>query len=105
MKQALGISGIQSSVSAWKNENVQIDLMINRKDGIIDLCEIKFAGKEFAIDKNYEANLRNKIFTFKEETKTRKAVHLLFLTTYGLEKNKYSGIAQKEIILDDLFKK
>jgi len=104
IKQALGISGIQSSVSAWKGKTAQIDLIINRKDGIINLCEIKFSGKEFAIDKNYEANLRNKIFTFKEETKTRKAVHLLLLTTYGLARNKYSGIAQKEITLDDLFK-
>ena len=40
----------------------------------------------------------------KKETKTRKAVHLLMLTTYGLAKNKYSGIVQKEIMLDDLFK-
>jgi len=104
IKQTLGISGVQSAVSAWKGETAQIDLLINRKDGIINLCEIKFCGKEFAIDKNYEANLRNKVFTFKEETKTRKAVHLLMLTTYGLAKNKYSGIVQKEIILDDLFK-
>ena len=104
IKQALGISGIQSAVSAWKNETAQIDLIINRKDGIINLCEIKFSGKEFMIDKNYEANLRNKLFTFKEETKTKKAIHLLMLTTYGITKNKYSGLIQKEIILDDLFK-
>jgi len=104
IKQALGIAGVQSVESAWKGETAQIDLLINRKDGIINLCEIKFCGKEFAIDKNYEANLRNKIFTFKEETKTRKAVHLLMLTTYGLAKNKYSGIVQKEITLDDLFR-
>ena len=104
IKQALGISGIQAAVSAWKGKTAQIDLIISRKDGIINLCEIKFSGKEFVIDKNYEANLRNKIFTFKEETKTRKAVHLLVLTTYGLVKNKYSGIAQREITLDDLFK-
>jgi len=104
IKQALGISGIQSAVSAWKGETSQIDLIINRKDGIINLCEIKYSGKEFVIDKNYEANLRNKLFTFKEETKTKKAVHLLMVTTYGLAKNKYSSIVQKEITTDDLFK-
>ena len=104
IKQALGISGIQSAVSAWKSGTAQIDLIINRKDGIINLCEIKFSGKEFVIDKNYEAILRNKLYTFKEETKTRKALHLLMLTAYGLAKSKYSGIAQKEITLDDLFK-
>jgi AAA+ ATPase superfamily predicted ATPase len=104
IKQALGISGIQSIVSAWKVEMAQIDLIINRKDGIINLCEIKFSGKEFVIDNNYEANLRNKLYTFRKETKTKKAVHLLMLTTYGLEKNKYSGMVQKEITLNDLFK-
>jgi len=103
IKHALGISGIQSAVSAWKGETSQIDLIINRKDGIINLCEIKYSGKEFVIDKNYEANLRNKLFTFKEETKTRKAVHLLMVTSYGLAKNKYSSIVQKEITTDDLF--
>jgi len=106
VKQALGISGIQSTESAWKGETAQIDLIINRRDGIINLCEIKFSGKEFMIDHHYEANLRNKIFTFKEETKTKKAVHLLMLTTYGLAKrNKYSGMVQKEVTLADLFKK
>jgi len=103
IKRALGISGIQSAVSAWKGGTAQIDLIINRKDGIINLCEIKFSGKEFVIDKDYEANLRNKLFSFKEETKTKKAVHLLMLTTFGLTQNKYSGIVQKEITLDDLF--
>jgi len=103
IKQALGIAGIQSAVSAWKGKSAQIDLIINRKDGIINLCEIKFSGNEFVIDKNYETNLRNKLFSFKEETKTRKAVHLLMLTTYGTVKNKYSGIVHKEILLDDLF--
>ncbi len=94
---------MQSAVSAWKGKTAQIDLIINRKDGIVNLCEMKFSIKEFTIDKSYEANLRNKIHSFKEETRTRKAVHLLMLTTYGLVKNKYSGIVQKEIMLNDLF--
>jgi AAA+ ATPase superfamily predicted ATPase len=107
VKKVLGISGIQSAVSLWRSEHskpaAQIDLVINRKDGIINICEIKFANNEFKITEIYEKNLRNKISAFKDETKTRKAIHLLLLTTYGLSKNKYFGIAQKEIILDDLF--
>jgi AAA+ ATPase superfamily predicted ATPase len=108
IKQALGISGVQSNVSTWRSENstpaAQIDLLIDRKDGIINLCEIKFSMKEYTIDKDYEENLRNKIFTFKDETKTKKGVHLLMLTTYGLTRNKYSSIARKEVTLADLFK-
>ncbi|GAP73350.1 AAA family ATPase [Candidatus Symbiothrix dinenymphae] len=108
IKQALGIAGIQASVSTWRSETsspaAQIDLVINRKDGIINLVEIKFAGKEFAITKDYDANLRNKIFAFKDETRTRKAVHLLMLTTFGVKQNKYSEMVQKELKLKDLFR-
>jgi AAA+ ATPase superfamily predicted ATPase len=107
IKKALGISGVQSAVSAWRSAQskpaAQIDLIINRKDGIIDICEIKFAKEEFVITESYEKNLRNKVSVFRAESNTRKAVHLLMLTTYGLAKNKYSGIVQKEIVLDDLF--
>jgi len=107
IKRALGISGIQSAIYAWHSENcqpaAQIDLVIDRKDGIINLCEIKFSQTQFVIDKGYEENLRYKIASFKAETKTRKAVHLLMITTFGLQKNKYFSIAQREVILDDLF--
>jgi len=107
IKKALGITGIQSSVSAWRSETsvpaAQIDLVINRKDGIINLLEIKYSNKKFTITKEYEENLRNKIFAFKAETRTLKAVHLLMFTTFGLNKNKHSEIVQKELILNDLF--
>jgi AAA+ ATPase superfamily predicted ATPase len=107
IKKALSILGVQSAVSTWRSEQskpaAQIDLLIDRKDGIIDICEIKFSKGQFVIDKNYEKNLRNKISVFQRESKTRKAVHLLMLTTYGTARNKYSSIIQKIVILDDLF--
>jgi AAA+ ATPase superfamily predicted ATPase len=107
IKKALGITGIQSSVSAWRSEKskpaAQIDLIIDRKDGIINLLEIKYCNKKFTITKDYEENLQNKIFAFKTEIRTSKAVHLLMFTTFGLNKNKHSEIVQKELILDDLF--
>jgi len=107
IKRALGISGVQTAIFTWRSVQcepaAQIDLVIDRKDGIINLCEIKFSQTQFAIDKGYEENLRNKIAAFINETKTRKAVHLLMITTFGLQKNKYFSIAQKEVVLDDLF--
>jgi len=108
IKHALGISGIQSAVYSWRSENAenkaQIDLIIDRKDGMINLCEVKFYQTEFTITKQYEENLRNKIVCFQEETKTRKAINILLLTTYGLTQNKYSGIVQKTITINDLLK-
>ncbi|MDR0296119.1 MAG: hypothetical protein LBH91_08100 [Prevotellaceae bacterium] len=94
-------------VSSWRSEKTtsgaQIDLIINRKDGIINLLEIKFSNSGYVITKLYDENLKNKIAAFKAETKTRKAVHLLMLTTYGLIKNKYSETIQKELTLNNLF--
>ena len=103
IKRALGISGVQTAIFAWRSKHSQVDLVIDRKDGIVNLCEIKFSRTQFAIDKKYEENLRNKIAAFQTETKTNKAVHLLMLTTFGLQKNKYFSVAQKEVVLDDLF--
>lgn len=81
IKKALGISGIQSSVSAWRSETsekaAQIDLVIKRKDGIINVVEIKYCNEKFTVTKDYEENLRNKISAFKAETHARNAVHLL----------------------------
>jgi AAA+ ATPase superfamily predicted ATPase len=107
IKEALSIAGIQSLASAWRSEKTtpgaQIDLIINRKDGIINILEIKFSNLNYLITKSYEESLKNKIAVFKAETQTRKAVHLLMLTTYGLIKNKYSEIVQKELTLNSLF--
>jgi hypothetical protein len=109
IKHALGISGIQSSVSAWTSEpkknqkGCQIDLLIDRKDGIINICEMKFYRTKFIISNTYENDLLNKIAVFQYESKVQKAIHLVFLTTLGLVQNKHSGIVQKEINLNDLF--
>jgi len=82
---------------------MQVDLVIDRRDEVINLCEMKYSLKEFTIDKDYENKLRERQELFRKETKTRKALHITFVTTYGLVKNKYSGIVQSEVTLDDLF--
>ena len=81
----------------------QIDMVIERGDNTINLCEMKFSESEFAINKDYEKILRNKIVRFMEETKTRKSIQLTFISSYGLQRNMYSGIAQNEVVLNDLF--
>jgi uncharacterized protein len=110
IKNALQIGGISSNTSTWqikgtaKIKGTQIDLVIDRRDRIINLCEIKFSVNDFAITKSYDAELRNKISVFKETTKTNKSVFLTMITTYGLVKNEYNRSAvQNEITMDDLF--
>lgn len=108
IKKALGISGVQSNDASWRGgtdeKSVQIDLLIDRRDQVINLCECKFSLDTFSIDKAYSEKLRSKIAIFKQITKTRKAVFLTMITTYGVEKNKYANLlVQNEVTMDDLF--
>ena len=79
------------------------DLLIDRRDRGINLCEIKFSIGEFTIDQAYDLALRNKISVFRQETKSRKSLQLIMITTYGLKRNMYSGLVQNQVTLDDLF--
>lgn len=103
IKRKLGINGVQSDVCAWKGEGGQIDLLIDRRDQTINLCEMKFSQGEFEITKPYDEHLRERAEAFRAATKTRKALHQTFVTTYGVKRNMYSGNVQSEVTLDDLF--
>ena len=104
IKKALGISGIQTHTVAWHGKGAQIDLVIDRRDHVINLCEMKFSINPFTIDKQYDAELRQKIGTFREQTGTKKALFLTMITTFGLEQNAYSGsTVHNNLTMDRLF--
>lgn len=106
----LGIEGVYTEVSSWafkgndEVEGAQIDLIIDRKDGIIHLCEAKFTSSEFVISKEYASKLRQKRAIFSHITKTKKSVVSTLLSTYSATKNKYySEEIHSEIGFEDLF--
>lgn len=108
IKNALGISGVQTTVSSWrsmsKDSGAQVDLVIDRRDRVINLCEMKFSINPFLIDNKYARELRNKIGAFKQETDTRKSVFLTLITTFGLKINEHSaGLVQNDLTMDALF--
>lgn len=109
IKSALGIAGVLSNVYSWRKEadngsdGSQIDLLIDRNDQVINLCEMKYSLSEYAIDAEYEQKLRNKKAVFIDATNTRKAVHITMVTTFGILPNSHSGIVQSEVTLNDLF--
>lgn len=109
IKHALGISGVKTNVSAWSvtgdetGNGVQIDLLIDRNDSIINLCEMKFYSNEFHITKSEDQKLRNRIEALKKEIPARKNIHLTIITSFGLAEGKYNGAVQKTITIDDLF--
>lgn len=115
IKQKLGISGIACNIYAWKQkpftdadgsdwDGGQIDLIIDRSDRVINLCEMKYSNDEYSISKQYEGILRKRASLFRYVEKTKKDLRLTFITTYGVKKNEHSGIVDNEIILADLFK-
>ena len=104
IKNGLGISGIQTATSSWMGNGAQIDLVIDRRDMVINIFEIKFSINDFTINKKYAEELRNKISAFKEATGTRKAIFLTMITTFGLVKNEYStSLVQTDLTMDTLF--
>lgn len=108
IKKALGISSVQTRSSAWLGgtgkEKAQIDLVIDRRDQVINLCEMKFSIKPYAIDKDYADDLRQKIGVFKESTKTSKAVWLTFITTFGLVPGTHvQALVHNDLTMDVLF--
>ena len=114
IKQKLGISGVLTETSTWYikgsesddegSRGAQIDIVIDRRDHVVNLCEIKFSINEFEIDKEYDMTLRNKIAAFNRATDCKKTVQVTMVTTYGVKKNKYRSIVGKEVVLDDLFR-
>jgi hypothetical protein len=80
IKKALGISGVQTTTSSWISTSsdigTQIDMVIDKRYQVINICEMKFSINNFTIDKKNAEELRNKIGIFKEEIKTRKAIFL-----------------------------
>ncbi len=111
IKQALGIAQVSTKVSKWVQQvtatakGSQIDMIIDRADNIVDLCEMKFTGASFTIDKNYDLTLRDRLQTLSDYLPKRKIPHLIFVTSFGIKQNEYTSLVQNELTLDDLFKK
>ena len=107
IKKALGINGIQSDVCSWQNrdneQGGQIDLLIDRRDQTINLCEMKYSPAQYTITKAYHEKLLQRREWFRQQTKTRKALHLTMITTHGILPNKHSGDIQSEVTMEELF--
>ena len=107
VQQALGIGGISVEFYQWRSTAstpaAQIDLILDRADGIINICEMKFAPQQYLLSKDEFDKLQNRIWAFQNETGTKKGIHLTMITPYGIQPNTYSYEVQREVKLDDLF--
>lgn len=108
IKHRLGISGVQTFTSSWVDKNsekgAQIDLLIDRADNAINLCEIKFHKTPYTITKPYAESIMEKEEVFKLRTKTKKNVFITLISVFGIKENKYATqIVQNSITASDLF--
>ena len=109
IKTSLGIAGVLTNAYAWRakatvegQRGAQIDLVIDRNDNTITLCEAKFTESELSLNNDDEANLRNKVSAFVAGSDKRKSVQVALITTFGLTRNIHSGMVQNVVTLDDL---
>lgn len=111
IRAALGIAGVQAELYPWKATadgdapGAQIDMLIDRADRVVNLCEMKFTQGDFIIDKDYDAKLRNKIDALLTATKNKKNIQPTIITTYNLKMNMYSNRIQRVVTMDALFQK
>lgn len=112
IKRALGISGIQAIPTVWRlsvqkklsSQTAQIDLLFDRNDNAITICEIKFWHGLYTLNKNEYNQLKYRLDLFKEQTKTKKNIFLAFITANGIKDNMYfQELVNSVVSLDDLF--
>ncbi len=118
---ALGISGTINKPCSWAyrptkavkeddgiDDNLktgaQIDLLIDRSDKTITVCEMKYSDGEFEIDKTYDKHVCDRLRRFKEVEKTTKTLQLAYITPHGLYNNVYARKVNKQITADQLFR-
>lgn len=107
IKRRLGIDMIHTEYYSWRSKTskpaAQIDLLIERADNLINLCEIKYAQQPYVISQEEEMRIRTRVADFVEETGVRHGILTTLITTFGLRPNAHSAVAQISLTMDDLF--
>ena len=107
----MGIEALYTEESVWRyqpkvktEKGTQIDLLIDRNDSCINICEMKFSAKPFEISKAYVTELNNKLECFQEQTGTKKTLFLTMVTAYGVKNlASHPGLVQSQVTMDALF--
>lgn len=106
VRHALGLDKIAVEYYSWRSSTApraQVDMIIERADRLVNLCEIKYTQSEYTITSNEDLKVRNRTAAFVRETKTRNGILPTWITPFGLFHNEYSVSVQYQVTLDDLF--
>lgn len=109
IKVALGISGLHTEYYSWRSKEhqpaAQVDMIIERSDNMVNLCEIKYSAGQYIMDKAEYEKIQNRQMAFMEETKCKQGIFLTLITTSAPKQNEYSSMMNGVVLLDDLFRK
>jgi hypothetical protein len=108
IKAGLGVAGVLSQASAWRSRHsspaAQIDLVIDRRDETINLCEMKYRNEPFSLSRDEATSLRLKEAAFRRETGTRKDTHVTLVTPFGVLPGVHDEVMTRQVTMDDLFR-
>lgn len=108
IKRALHLDAMATQTYSWrskksKDKGAQIDIIIDRADKMINVCEVKYCQGPYSLDKAEYEKLLNRMQTFAHETETKNGLYLTMITTEGLAEGKYANNIVSQIVLDDIF--
>ena len=107
IKHFLGIDQIHTEYYSWRSKvskpAAQIDLLIERADNLVNLCEIKYSQMPYTITKEEDMRIRNRMADFVAETGLKNGIIPTMITTFGVRPSQYAALAQVQITMDDLF--
>ena len=111
IKQALGISGVVTNVYTWRigptpdgEKGAQIDMLIDRADNMVNICEMKFSKQEYVVTSDDAMNMHHKAQRFINDKGKGKSVSLTMITVNGIARTAHWGDIQQSITANDLFK-
>lgn len=108
IKRALHLDAMAVQTYSWRSKrtrekSAQIDIIIDRADKMINVCEVKFCQGPYSLDKAEYEKLLNRMHAFANETGTRSGLYLTMITTEGLADGMYAKNIMSQVVLDDLF--
>ena len=103
IKAGLGISGIRTKAYAWRSSNAQIDLLIERGDDAVNVCEMKYSSGEYVLTRDEHDKILNRREAYCQEENPKGAVYLTLITPKGLVRNAHGNDIQSVMTLDALF--
>lgn len=110
IKQALGIAGVVANIFSWRTglspqgeSGAQIDMLIDRADNMVNICDMKFSNQEYVVTNEDINNLRHKALRFSQSRGKNKSINLTLITVVGLAHTAHWGEIQNVITASDLF--